>query len=606
MSVGYPKLPKGPSAKGAAEVRNLQSQGGEFQVTRRVGVESRLSDDFSRVKTRPGGYITHGYPDGKKQKTYASATNEPPCVAMIPWLPVKREIVDVAQYRDGGFFSGFTRPAYDTSDLLYYDYEIDTPGGPVSFVVPQPAWTLVRRVVISKVNYWGKIGAGIEVTVGVTMPDYLGRPIFPVFSPWVAFAGKSTVATSEDKREALFCAYPTLSARVDQQGRPRTDIALTVMPIAGDAYTVNINPTGFANADVEFAQMMPAIATENHAAFFVREKPYWLDIYDTDSPPDATRKLWMVRVNGKSFGSLTAFDLTPSLCSGQVDRVVLVTDGAPYAPTNMMNAYIDELMAFHIRLCALPNDVVLMSYFVGVVDDLPLPRPPGEQTVNGYQYYIRIARIFLSSGGGGAGVVYEEPAKSPFVFNPALVSTMIPFYPGAFVSGITHLGGGWVIAKISDGLQPSKRFYLEEDQELLLKEPGTETLRFIRSMDGGSSWSPFTPAGFDGAFELGKMGDITVHRPRVGAKPSTLLVNAWSQSAGAYFTYASKDDGLTWERKGKIAKPDEFMRMDGVWRDVGGFGVDSWGGDATFKNLLSPVGQRFADPTIPNRFEVQE
>lgn len=609
MTTGYPKLPNGPSAKGAAEVRNLRSQGGEFQVTRRVGVESRLSDDFSRVKTRPGGYITHGYlKDGDKQKTYSATTYEPPCVAMIPWIPVKREIINPAPVESGFYAAAFTVGDYEQTDYEELTYTLTKPamgGGTVTVNRTVPCWTIRRKAVIARVNYWGKIGSGVEVSIGTTMADYLGRPAFPVFSPWLAYAGKATVATADEPMATLFCACPTLSSRVDQQGRKRNDISFNVLPYKADAYTIPINPASFAHADAEFAQMMPAIATENHAAVFLREKPYWVNFVDVSDPPDATRKLWMLRVSGKDFGSISAYDLTPTLCDGQIDRATTLTDGSIFTPPDLINSYIDELMAFHMRLCALPNNVVLVSYFVGLVDDLPLPRPPGDLTVNGYQYQIRIARIDLTSG-AMAEVTYEEPAKSPFVFNPATTAYIVPFYPGALVTGMTHIGEGRVIAKIAEGLQPVKRAWEEVDQPFLIKEPGTESIRFIMSNNSGLTWFPITPSGFDGAMELGKMGDITVHRPRVDDKPATMIVNAWSASVGAYYSYVSKDDGLTWKRAGKIAKPDDFQRMDGVWRDVGGFGMDSWGGDATFKNLLPPTGQRFPDMTIPNRFEVQE
>jgi hypothetical protein len=613
MTIGYPKLPNGPSAKGASEVRGLQAGGGEFQVTRRSDVESRLSDDFSRVKQKAGGYITYGYPNGEKQNTYSATTYDPPCVAMIPWLPFNKgatEIVECANIGRGRYAATNGIFPYVQLDMLSLNYIYTDLGlGDVEYnrARDTDVWVMRRKVRTFKFNYYGMPFDVAEIEVGVTMPSYAAAngPVLPVLNPVVAHAGQAKV--SGEPTVAQFFASSTLSARVDRMNRPRNDPTINVILPDGAVIQTFLSPASFTSADAEFCQSMPAIATENHAAFFLRERYYWeCDRYD-DPLPDTTRKLWLVRIAGKDFSLLTAHDLT-FLFDGERERSLLDNKtGDPdrflIAPGEAITTYYDEMVAMQMRVCALPGDVVLLSYFV-TTDDDPLPPESASLTeYTGRQFYMRIARVNIASA--TASISYEEPTQSYDLLSE-VSTTILPDYPAEFITQMVHIGDGRVIAKVAGGLQPLKENWDEATQAILRKEPGTEAVRFIHSIDGGVSFSSFSPTGFEGDVQLGRIGDITVHRPRVDDKPAVLIVNAWSESAKTYYSYVSKDEGFTWKRAGKIAKPEKFMRMDGVWRGTGGFGFNTQRGQATFKNLLPPERVKFPDMTIPNRFEVQE
>ena len=345
----------------------------------------------------------------------------------------------------------------------------------------------------------------------------------------------------------------------------------------------------FADADAEFAQYMPCIATENHLAVLMRERFYWTEFSGVSDPRDYARKFWMLKVDGKNFSTLQVFDLT-ALFDGQLSDELFWSFADFYFPRSYYT-HIDEMAAQQMRTVALPENVFLVSYFVmkiGVIE-------------GAYQahHVVRIARIDLSAG-ASFSITYDEPTVA---LGELFDTSALPLlsWPGLFVSQMVHLGEGHVIAKLGGGLQPSKKAYAEADAEHLNVVPGEEPLTFLRSTNGGLSWAGFTPIGFDAPLELGKMGDIEVMQPRKDDEPGVIAVNSWRPETNSYHVYISKDDGATWTRKAKISTAPVFKRMDGTWADTLGLVLDGRKDENTFTQLI-PTGGAVVDVTIRERY----
>lgn len=593
MNVEWPKLPKGPSAAGSSKVRMLNRSGGAWQTSRpTTSTVAKRSGDFRRVIKSREGYLTFGY-TGEKQSAYTSTTVEPPCLSFTPWLTKDVEVGDVAQVGSGKFVMSHAF-VYETNDRQTYTY---TDG---AFTRTSVMYTLENSVALIMYNYYAKSPENFVVTVGTTMPEFITDPIMGIVPPCVSFLGNVDVATGEDPTEAVMAVYPVLSARADQEGRPRNDIQVAVMPIGAPVpYWFTIDPASFADADVEFAQYMPSIATENHAVMFVRERHY--DIKASASNQyDYPRKLWALKVNDKNLDTISAHDLTTVLLEDQVTSA-----GFDFWEPWFYNIHPDESMAFQMRCVALPNNIVLLSYFyftedqAFVVDPLPLPPLSGSEGLMDRQAYCCIAKIDLATM--VHTVTFKEACYVRWLFDPSDVTTIIPDFPMLVVGGMTHIGEGEVIAKLAEGLQPPKSAWDEASGNALLRVPGEEPVRFLRSVDAGSTWTEFTPAGLPLPLEHGKFGDITVHKPKTADKPATLMVNAWTGTA--YKTYISKDSGATWKAAGVITKSSLFRRLDGIWRATSGLFLESSKDTGSFRHLLDGAsGYKLADRTIPDRF----
>lgn len=597
MSTQWPKLPTGPSSPGSAKVRMLNRAGGKWQTSRpTVGTVAKRSGDFRRVTTSGDGYLSFGY-TGTKQSAFTSTTLEPPCLSFRPWLSKGVEVGDVAQLGRGLFVMSHAF-GYVTSSLQTYVY---TDG-----ISPRSAdvVTLENSVAFIQYNYYAKSPENYVVTVGTTMPTYIDdQPIMGIVPPCVCFLGSVDVATGDDPVDAVMSAYPVLSSRVDQQGRKRNDIEVSVMPSgAPAAYSFTIDPTSFADSKVEFAQYMPSIATENHAVVFAKERHYDIKPGGVVAGDEYAypRKLWALKFVDKDLSAITAHDLTSVLLDEQATSAGF-TLWAPWFYTT----HHDECMAFHMRTVALPNNTVLLSYYyfiedqAAVADPLPLPEIGSSEGLVNRQAYCCIAKINLASM--TASVTYKVPCYIKWIFNPADVAFLIPDFPQLVIGGMTHIGEGEVIAKIVDGLQPPKSSWDEASGNALLKVPGTETLRFLRSIDAGATWTEFSPLGLPEPFEHGRFGDITVHKPKTADKPAVLMVNAWTGTA--YRTYVSKDSGATWKKAGVIASSSTFRRLDGIWRATSGLFLPSKKDTGSFRHLLDGAnGELLADRTIPDRF----
>jgi len=589
----YPKLPDGPSPVGTAQVRAQRGAGGDWQFSQRNSTtKTRVSGEFSRVNIEQLGFLTYGYPKSDIQQGRTVTRYQ------LPAQPIpapKTEISDAAPTPGATYFGGILQD-YSQFDTFAYTYTFDAEvlGGGTEEQAQEIDYRIMRRhVQIARFNQWGGHKVLADVFPATTLHLYDGftsadAQLFPVFSPCMAFAGKIPSTVSDAHVNAVFCAYPRFSERVDTAGRPRNDPSVTVVQLGQVAYNFAIASEVFADPDVEFAQYMPCIATENHLAVLMRERFYWTEYSGALDPRDYSRKFWMLRAINKNFSTLEVLDLT-ALFDGQLSNETFWSTADFYYPAAWFT-HIDELAAQHMRTVALPNNVFLLSYFVMKAG-----------TIEGtYQTHhdIRIARIDMSAG-VTASITYDEPTvrMGELFDSPSLPSL---FWPGLFVSCMVHLGENYVLAKLGHGLQPSAKAYSEADATHLTVTPGEEPLTFIRSTDGGLTWSDITPTGFDADLELGKFGDFTAIEPRKDGEPGVVAVNSWRAETSSYHVYVSKDDGLTWTRQSKIITAETFRRMDGTWRDTRGLVLDGAKDLNTFRHLIPTSG--LLDVTIPDRY----
>jgi hypothetical protein len=119
---------------------------------------------------------------------------------------------------------------------------------------------------------------------------------------------------------------------------------------------------------------------------------------------------------------------------------------------------------------------------------------------------------------------------------------------------------------------------------------------FKRSIDGGETWpETFSPSGFAAPLTNQFFGEFRAEKATTEYGPGRVLINSWNPADSTYYVWASDDNGTTWERKGKIYKPQSFLRMDLVLGEAG---------EANFLNLLpGPVKSNELDVALPDRYK---
>jgi hypothetical protein len=251
----------------------------------------------------------------------------------------------------------------------------------------------------------------------------------------------------------------------------------------------------------------------------------------------------------------------------------------------------------------LPGNVILLFHETFHARAWHPSGGPDTAALSAYLHRINITRVTYAAGSVSASQVYQSGLSYPIELSP-VVMEHIDFIENngtgfPRIQSAVYLGNGIVLAKRSSGHAAlyGTLHWASVDPENLEKllEPTDHDVVFMRSTDEGVTWADLAPVGFSNGGKNQHFGDLITHKLATVDAPGSVLISAWDNTALAYCVYESKDNGSSWVRKSKLAKPDGFRRVDS-WRpgDGGGhFGE------------LRPVGTktRPVDVSVPDRYK---
>ncbi len=549
----YPKQPTGPSPLGTAQVRALDARGGDYQNSwRDANTRVRKQGEFRKVYTGGFEYLTEGQ---------IKAGGD-----FVPFACMRYQLPFMPGFSRGGYFylgsATYFRYGGDISSSVTtpYTYPITGTGARVSVHTSVRYNTLIQG---EFVGFWGQ--ENLRGTLDFTYDAH--NYLFPNYTPVRAVIPNSAYlrrvpavgATPADR--IVFSPGLTLNeSRVDPAGRALCDLTIFIWPerASGSGFTLSVGAPY-----VEFIPFMPVAVTHDYAMFLVVERFFRYEVFSggTDYRPI----IRMIRLNSKSFSLIQSFNLTSVLLSdpwlpeptgGNLDLPGFEADF--YAPDTtgvaFLNALNTDMMAL-MCVCPLPGNKVVIAY------------PAVGDVAGAARYRFRVARIDVAAPSVSLLVddlVAGLPSSSPD--------------PRRHYDNMVHLGGGWILAKEVDGWRG-----IDFD------------VRFMLSTDEGSTWAPLTVTGLQAPMVNQYFGKFIVHAPRSDSgDPGVILLPAWSTSAQAYHVFESRDNGISWSRRGRIAKPDEFRRVDTHTAGDGGSNF----------NILLPGTDllRAVDVTMPDRY----
>lgn len=527
----YPKLPTGPSPSGAAGVRRLQAEGGEFQRTRpSIDTESRVADGFSRATVEAAEYIVGGTLDSTAFK-YLSTKRY-----IAPFVPSVASAALVNMGR--GRYATWTTPVFPAPTELAYSYTI-RPGDDRAYEIDR--YTADRAVRIG--SFYGR---GPQVG-GVVFEVYVQQAINIYFPNAPAMVlTRPAPPFPDDQQLAVFVLGD--NGRVDVEGRPLQDIFLLSFYRSQPTIERVITTSAFTRTDAEFSPFIPMVATQNVTYGVVAEQFFKFGAY----PGSADPKVFILRANNHNLDAPAITDVTTVMVEDRSLPTPVTIEGDLYWLPTAGNGFAADLsnMMSSVRLVAMPGDWVLCFFrvFCNELGDL--------------KWRARMVRFRFSGSFSIARILDEElPSASQ----------------GVFYQSAVHLGEDWVLAKRVDGFNG-----INFDT------------KFVRSTDGGLTWSDVAMTGFHSPALNQYYGNLFVHSARKDGQPGVVLMPAWDNTAQAYYVYESKDDGTTWTRRGRIYKPDAFRRVDSMVVGDGG---------GNFETLVpGPNPVRPVDITIPDRY----
>lgn len=502
----YPKLPTGPTPVGAAGVRALQAEGGEFQRTRRtIDTESRRADEFSRATVQAAEYITGG-----KLNSDKFAYREVPRYIM-PFIP---SVATGAQVNMGrGRYARWVTAPWTSDTVLTYTYTV-APGVTKNFQV--------RRFVgprgIRTGNFYGSGSQIGGIIYEVYLPlGYSGDTYFPNQPDMVLT--RPAQPYPQDQQLAVFMLGD--NGRKDVANRPLQDLFILSFYRKQPTLERAITTTSFTRADAEFFPAIPTVATKVYTYAILAEQ--FFKIGPTPGPADP--KVYIVRAQDHNLDAPSISDVTSVMVGGR--WMPAPTTPGRWEPANSVefNARLG-IMLSSVTFVVLPEDWVLAFYRVYCDDSGTL------------RWRSRMVK-FRASGGLSITRVLDEALPTD--------------QSGTYYQSAIHLGENAVLAKKVIGFGGT-------DFDVNL----------VRSYDGGATWETLPMLGFNTVAKNQFFGDLLVHKARKDGEPGVILMNAWDATAQAYYTYESKNDGTSWVRRGRIYKPDAFRRVDSMLAEDGG------------------------------------
>ena len=535
MSRMYPKPLYGPSAPGAAGVRSLLGRGGDFQRRNPApGVVAKLQGEFSRIIVSGAEYVSQGRVSPTSVRSYETQRYQ------IPWRPSAAQVpfINTGAGQYVGRYSVIPTTAPNTT-TVYQDY----PGGPdVNYFVRTPT----GRIGVANGSYYGLSDVMGSFDFRASEPS--GGVYFhlTLTAPELVYAG----VAGDPPRKLSVVPFLFDGGRTDPASRVLPDLGVTLWPRGGTPSVLTVPITAFTRPRAELVSIMRPWSVKGASGFFAAEQFFF------PGPPtpgsDYVPKLWMFVAPGHDYSGLTVANLTALMYANAVQPPLQPTPVSHY-PVNAGNLYNQRqantmsLMVF----ATLPGGVLLAAY------------PLYANTGGGDRWHLRIARLPVT-GGTPSLPVNEAGSTGDF--------------PTLRVENMVHLGEGHVLAKKIYGFV------------------GTNfDVSFSRSTDSGVTWTDFIPNGFDAPMLNQFFGRFQVHRSRLAGEHGVVLCSSWDPVAEAYFVYSSADGGLTWVRRGRIARPDSFYRIDSV--------IDTDGG-GNFRDIVpGPDPARPVDVTLPDRYQ---
>jgi len=535
----YPKKPTGPSGFGESGVRKLQRTGGDYQRSRPdANTLAIQSGDFSRViiEGEPE-YVTVAYEGGKPVVRDTQDHRRKFTKSLA-----SKNILALQAVAEGGVYIS---DVVSDDDLVQYvyDYEI-YPGNTQTIDVSRFQFNLG----IFYGGYLTKSRRQAQYRVFyMYLPLTPGNTLFLKARDEISYWGRHP-----DKGRCSVALSVDWFSRIDPAGRTLADLSLirhTTFSDTGLLERYRLDPSAFTRADAEFMWMTRQVVLKDFtvglfAETFFRPGP----VVAGDYIP----KFWAVATpNTNQFGTLTFSDLTAGVFTG-ARQPTQSTSPVPHYTALAGRTYQFDLSATmaSLNLAVVANDAFVAAW---------QQRMPGG-------WRARVARMVVSGGTVTATMSRETTDEAS--------RTTLEYW-----QSIAHLGNGMVLAKITKGFPGENRVVV-----------------FRLSSDAGVSWGDeFTPSGFTAPLLNQYFGDLTANKATTEDSIGRVLIPAWDTEKSAYYVWASDDHGATWSKKGRIYKPDSFMRVDAMLVGDGGGNFETLG--------LGPSRTRNLDVTLPDRYK---
>lgn len=535
----FPRQPTGPSGFGSTGVRRAQSQGGDYQRTRpNTDTLAIQSGDFSRVIVEDVPEYVTTAPIGvddvvRDTKNHRQAFQK---------SKDAKSITGTYSFGPGGLY---VDEVVSPPIIIYPEYEYEIYPGTTATVDFDSEQTELEV-------YFG--GYKLKSRLVTFYPfTYTYLPLIPGQSMFFKLGDEVSYWGKHPTYGRCFVSLSVhIFGRDDSQGRNLSDLRLVRHREKNNGVFefYRINPEDFSRADSEFMWITHQVVLKDFtvlifAELFFRPGP-------KEVGEDYIPKFWMATTpNNESFGSLTYHDMTAGVFAGARQPTTGVTPVEHYTTVAGRQYQFDLSATMYTMIVeAVANDAFVMAWQQRM--------PAG--------WRMRVARVVLSGGVPTATMAYESSDVG--------TRSSVQLW-----QSIAHLGNGFVLAKIVSG---SQGINLD--------------VTFRLSSDGGASWgAPFNPIGFSSPLKNQYLGNFRVHKALTSEKPGRVLVNAWDVEKAAYHVWASDDNGLTWTRKGKIYKPEAFVRVDTMLAGDGG---------GNFDDLVpGPIYSDKIDVALPDRYK---
>lgn len=510
----YPKLPTGPSALGTAQVRALQTAGGDWQRTQRDANTLALKQgEFTKVIVSGVEYVSDGRVSPIKRRTLGTYRY------IQPFIPVATQQGGINTGRGVYFGSrrtqvlggGLATKTYTPVPLTNINYQYREYSSSVAVARGSFYGNFTE---IAFYNHWQQFAE--QGIVGGESPGFVVGLAPLSFAQYV---------TDPSGERVLLAPALINDGRVDVQGRILEDLSVNTVRAKGASSSVSYTTTSFTRADAEFSPFIQIVSTGGASFILLAEKFFRAE--PVTGGTDYRPKFFLFILPGNNASAPVPLEATGLFNNAKLPTTSFSGPTEYWSPNAGItyNRNLNIMMGIMLSV-VLPSNRFLLFARQFCDDDL---------------WHLKIIRVQWDGGGSATGNL--------------VVNLADPAEP--FIQSAVHLGEGWVLAKRVDGFGG-----IDND------------VSFMRSSDGGFTWGTFTPTGFSTPLKNQFFGDLIVQRSRKPGVSGSVLMPAWDATSQSHYVYESRDDGATWTRRGRIYKPDEFRRVDTM---VEGDGGDNFG-----------------------------
>ena len=533
----YPKQLFGPSSLGTGQARALAARGGDYQWSQRdSSTVVRQQGEFQRVLVSGAEYAASGFVRADRYRTTAGQRY------FTPFLP-SPELGPVTYLGQGEYFARVRDP--DASGTVGQVHNYTVWAGETQLFS-----TTVRT---NAIGVTLRSFYGLRRTLGVQTLRFSRANAVPLGTIFQLAPALTFISARGDKT-AMFAAL-TDQGRIDSSGRPLFDPSFFFWRKTGVSDGFALTAGAFTRPNAEFCEFMPSFEVGGSTYTLLAERFFFPG--PTSPTTNYAPRYFMFVAPDNDYDLLSALDATTALFpndfiptptpagtpAGSPERYG-VNDGA------LRDGLLGNTMAL-MRAVTLPGGVALLFY------------PHFTRTAGVQRWATRVARVTNSPF--GITLVREQLG--------AAGSLSLARY----VQSAVHLGNGAVLVKTVLGFNGAGF-----------------AVQFERSYDAGVTWEVLPPTGFSVPAQNQFFGDLVVHRARTADDFGIVLITAWDVDSQSYHVYESKDDGASWSRKGRVARPDVFRRVDTMIAGDGG---------ENFQTLYpGPDPAREADVTLPGRY----